>query len=306
MSGASLDAILPLKVDGSYGLDDLHRTDVLMASLNAFFEPDLLSTFLIVSPAQEVDAVRDYLSQWTSLPIEVMAEEDLVPELRRYPKLRGWRKQQLVKLAACRELSSDYCLTFDADVFSTCPTKRSDLLPAGKALMQYESRSLHPRWWASSARLLGVNESVGDPDRGMAITPAIFARDLLKSLTDTLSTRRYSWAERLCRLHLPWNPSNWTLARYKRARWTEYSLYYLHAAAIGAIDDFYIEGGSDSVPQVLLGHEAHPFEQWRPAYTFSTDNPALFCLVGSKSGLSSNVVWDAVKAFIPGEGARHG
>ena len=83
-------------------------------------------------------AVTDYLSQWTSLPIEVMAEEDLVPELRRYPKLRGWRKQQLVKLAACRELSSDYCLTFDADVFSTCPTRRSDLLPAGKALMQYE------------------------------------------------------------------------------------------------------------------------------------------------------------------------
>ena len=76
MSGASLDAILPLKVDGSYGLDDnCHRTDVLMASLNAFFEPDLLSTFLIVSPAQEVGAVTDYLSQWTSLPIEVMAEE---------------------------------------------------------------------------------------------------------------------------------------------------------------------------------------------------------------------------------------
>ena len=41
MSGASLDAILPLKVDGSYGLDDLHRTDVLMASLNAFFESSI-------------------------------------------------------------------------------------------------------------------------------------------------------------------------------------------------------------------------------------------------------------------------
>jgi hypothetical protein len=80
----------------------------------------------------------------------------------------------------------------------------------------------------------------------------------------------------------------------------------LHVAAIGAIDDFYIEGGIDSVPQVLLGHEAHPFERWQPAYTFSADNPALFCLVGSKSGLPSNVVWDAVKAFIPGEGARHG
>ena len=118
-------------MDGSYGLDDLHRTDVLMASVSAFFEPELLSTFLVVSPAQELNAVSEYLSQWHSLPVEVMAEEDLVPELRRYPKLRGWRKQQLVKLAASRVLTSDYCLTFDADVFSTCPTRRSDLLPRG-------------------------------------------------------------------------------------------------------------------------------------------------------------------------------
>ena len=76
--GASLDAILPLKVDGSYGLDDLHRTDVLMASLSAFFEPELLRTFLVVSPAQEVSAVREYLSQWSSLPVEVI--DILVPK----------------------------------------------------------------------------------------------------------------------------------------------------------------------------------------------------------------------------------
>ena len=75
---------------------------------------------------------------------------------------------------------------------------------------------------------------------------------------------------------------------------------------MGAIDDFYIEGGTDQLPQVLLGHEAHPFEDWEPAYTFSAENPALFCLVGSKSGLSPQVVWDAVKAYIPGVGARHG
>ena len=306
MLGASLDAILPLKVDGSYGLDDLHRTDVLMASVSAFFEPELLSTFLVVSPAQELNAVSEYLSQWHSLPVEVMAEEDLVPELRRYPKLRGWRKQQLVKLAASRVLTSDYCLTFDADVFSTCPTSRSDLLPRGKALLQYESRSLHPRWWASSACLLEVDQSVGDPRRGMSITPAILAHDLLKSLTEALSTQRHSWAERLCRLHLPWSPSNWTPARFRRARWTEYSLYYLHAATIGAVEDFHIEGGSDQLPQVLLGHEAHPFEEWQPAYTFSPENPALFCMVGSKSGLPPRVVWDTVKDYIPGEAARHG
>ena len=299
MSEPSLDAILPLKVDGSYGMDDLRRTDALMASLSAFFSPDLLSQLLVVSPKREVPVVRAYLSRWQALPIDVMAEEDLVPELQRYPKLRGWRKQQLVKLAAGRALAADYCLTFDADVFSTRPTGRVDLLPSGRALMQYEDRRLHPRWWASSARLLGVDENIGDPARGMAITPAIFARELLDSLTTAMSTARYTWAEMLCRLHLPWSPSNWTVDRYLKAKWTEYSLYYLHASAIGAIEDFYVEGGTREVPQTLLGHEAHPFEDWQPSFTFGSENPALFCLVGSKTGLAPSVVWDVIRQYVP-------
>ena len=36
------------------------------------------------------------------------------------------------------------CLTFDADVFSTRPTSLHELLPGGKALIQYESRAQHP------------------------------------------------------------------------------------------------------------------------------------------------------------------
>jgi hypothetical protein len=165
--------------------------------------------------------------------------------------------------------------------------------------MQYESRSLHPRWWSSSARLLSLKGSVGDPERGMSITPAILSRSILDSLTSTLSTSRYSWAEVLCRLHRPTHPSNWTPARFLRSKWTEYSLYYLHAAAIGALDEYHIEGGTETTPQVLLGHEAHPFESWQPAYTFGPDNPALFCLVGSKSGLTPVEIWEVIDEFIP-------
>ena len=153
MSAPKLDAILPLKIDGSYGVEDLRRTDILMASLSAFFEPNTLSTFLVVTPGDEVAAVRDYLSRWTSLPIEVMAEEKLVPELLRFPGLRGWRKQQLVKLASSRELCSEFCVTFDADVFSTRPTSRSDLLPGGRALIQYSMQCLRNqlyRFWLIS------------------------------------------------------------------------------------------------------------------------------------------------------------
>ena len=299
MLAPTLDAILPLKIDGSYGVEDLRRTDILFASLCKFFAPQTLETFLVVSPKNEVPAVQDYLSFWEELPISVLAEEELLPELERYPDLRGWRKQQLVKLAASRVLSSAFCLTFDADVFSTCPTRLDDLLPGGKALMQYESRSLHPRWWKSSARLLSLKSDVGDPDRGMSITPAILSRTILESLTSALSSARFSWAEVLCRLHLPMHPSNWTPGRYLRSKWTEYSLYYMHAASIGALDEFHTEGGTDMVPQVLLGHEAHPFESWDPAFTFGLDNPALFCLVGSKSRLTPEQVWEAVGEYIP-------
>ena len=120
-------------MDGSYGVEDLRRTDILMSSLSEFLAPKTLTTFLVVTPGAEVAAVKDYLSCWSSLPIEVMAEEDLVPELVRYAGLRGWRKQQLVKLASSRVLSSEFCLTFDADVFSTRPTSLQELLPGGKA-----------------------------------------------------------------------------------------------------------------------------------------------------------------------------
>lgn len=298
-----LDAILPLKSDGSYGVEDLRRTDILMASLSAFFKPKTLNTFLVVTPGDEVAAVRDRMSCWPNLPVEVMAEEELLPELVRFPSLRGWRKQQLVKLASSRVLGSAFCLTFDADVFSTRPTTLDDLLPGGRALIQYERRALHPRWWASSARLLSLRKSVGDPERGMSITPAILSKSILDSLTTQLSSGRYSWAEVLCRLHQPLHPSNWTPARFLKSKWTEYSLYYLHAAAIDALEEYHVEGGTWDTPQVLLGHEAHPFESWQPTFTFGPDNPALFCLVGSKSGLAPAEVWDVVSDFIPQFGA---
>ena len=70
------------------------------------------------------------------------------------------------------------------------------------------------------------------------------------------------------------------------------------AAASGALDDYHVEGGTEGVPQVLLGHEAHPFEDWEPPFTFGPDNPALFCLVGSKSRLAPAEVWEAIGSHI--------
>ena len=99
-----LDGILPLKVSGSYGVEDLARADILMASLSAFGDKQLFGTLLIVTPDEEVEQVRAHLSSWKTLPIHVTSESVLAPELQNYPRLRGWRKQQILKLAAPRVL----------------------------------------------------------------------------------------------------------------------------------------------------------------------------------------------------------
>ena len=298
----SIDAILPLKASGSYDVDDLGRTKILLTSLSTFFDDSLLKTLLIVSPAADLQAIRQLAADWPQLPIEVMSEEALVPETASYPKLRGWRRQQLIKLAASRALGQPFCITFDADIFCTRPVTYEQLVPSGRALLQYEARSRHPKWWRSSARLLEVDPAVGDKDRGMSITPAILSRDILESLTAHLSTPRRSWVEHLCQLHRPTHPSNWTLRRLLRSKWTEYSLYYLHAAATGMLADYHVECGTQTVPQTLLGHEAHPFETWQPSFTFGQDNPALFCLVGSKSRTSPARVWEAVGPYLEPNG----
>jgi hypothetical protein len=300
----SLAAVLPLHISGSYGDDDLSRTDILFSSLQAFAKPGTFSSILVVVPPQQVTQIEKALAKWRQLNISVVSEEALLPELARHRQVRGWRKQQLVKLGAYRALDSDFILTLDADVICLKPISKATLLPQGKALIQYELRSQHPKWWRSSARLLDTDGQHGDASIGMTITPAILARDLLQSVTDALTPDNGgTWVDRLCRLHNPRLPSNWTPWRFRRCKWTEYSLYYLNAMKQGLLERYHVDCGTADTPQRLITHDSHPFEQWDPANSFSDREPALFCIVGSKSGLLPSVVWDKVGDLITGSKA---
>ena len=52
------------------------------------------------------------------------------------------------------------------------------------------------------------------------------------------------------------------------------------------------------LPQRLLVHESHPYEQWDVARSFSNNCPGLFCVVGSKTFLPPAEVWQKVRPFI--------
>lgn len=301
----SLGAVLPLCIRGSYDIDDLGRTEILFRSLRAFAAPGTFGTILVVTPPNETALVGGHCQRCPEFNIEVISEEELVPELASHRHVRGWRKQQMIKLAAARVIGEKFYLTLDADVICLRPFDEDDLVIDGRALLQYEMRSQHPKWWKSSARLLNMDPDVGDPEIGMTVTPAILARDLsLQVAEDLQGPNGRSWVETLCVLHNPRRPYNWTPARFRKARWTEYSLYYLCAMKHGRLDEYHIRAGTDKTPQLLLVHDSHPFENWDPAVTFAPDAPGLFCVVGSKSRLEPETVWKKVGPFIPGDSTR--
>ncbi|XOV80361.1 MAG: DUF6492 family protein [Aestuariibacter sp.] len=296
----SIGAVLPLSIRGSYDVDDLGRVEILFRTLAAYSEPGLFSKFLIVTPASEVDAIKDKLQPWSQFNPDVISEEVLIPELQRHRHMRGWRKQQLVKIAAYAHFEDDFYMTFDADVICLKRLTEDDLVKNGKSLLQYEPRTFHPKWWRSSARLLKMSPNIGDTSVGMHVTPAILSTKIAHGLTEELTQLwQQDWPKMVCELHNPKAPKNWRFSRIRMMKWTEYSLYYLYALKKGLLHRYHFSAGTEQHPQLLLVHDSHPYEEWKPQKNFSADCPGLFCVVGSKSRLEPEMVWRKIKEFVP-------
>jgi hypothetical protein len=298
----AISAVLPLKASGSYDVNDLKRAHILFTSLQTFVAAGTISEIFVLVPAAEVELVQQEYACWQSLNIKVMAEDDLLPEFKKYPKMRGWRKQQLLKIAIANLVENEFYLTLDADVICLKPLDESKLIIDGKALLQYEQRAQHPKWWKSSARILNMSPDVGPKELGMTVTPALMSRTLSQKLMMELSPNKAgeNWVDALCSLHDPANPKNWWIGRFLKLKWTEYSLYYLCAMKLGLLEQYHIIAGTAQTPALLLIHDSHPYESWNIAGSFDLANPGLFCVVGSKTRLPPKEVWLKVAPFIQG------
>lgn len=297
-----LSAVLPLCIRGSYDIDDLGRTEILFKSLSTFSEPGMFEEILIVCPDNEVEIIKEQCVKWDKLPIKVVSEEVLIPELKAYQNVRGWRKQQMVKLAAPRMLDCDFFLTLDADVICLKNISKDKLLPNGKALLQYELRSRHPKWWKSSSQILNMSLNIGDQEKGMTVTPAILSSKLCGIATKEIENNwkgKGTWVDRLCQLHNPKSFSNWTPYRFRRSKWTEYSLYYLSALKHNMLENHHVITGTKEYPHLLLIHNTHPISDWNVEECFSEEHPGLFCIIGSKTRLEPDFVWTVVEPYIP-------
>jgi hypothetical protein len=291
VTAPSLSALLPVKVSGRHYAENLARLDLLFSTL-LHYAPDLLDELLVVARADEVDQIGAYLHLWPELPIRLIVEEERFPAFKRFSRpwqVRPWQRQQVIKLNAPALTDAAFVLTLDPDVLVVKPTTRDLLLPGGRALLEPEPRQVHERWWRDSADLLDVEPELRRP--GVNVTPAVLSTAILTELQQRLeSVGRRDWMEIL-------------LTSY--CDWTEYTLYLLAAERAALVERHHTWADDPAAPAHL--HADPALSIWSGegasaadvARLFAADDPGLFAVVQSSSGLAASQVADAVARRLP-------
>lgn len=297
---SKINAMMPLKISGSYGVDDLRRSEILLQSLNLHMAKNTISRFDIVAPRNELDQLKPFVAKYEKIcNFGLIAEDDLIPELAdKRLSVRGWRKQMMLKLAYAESTNADFSLVFDADVVSKKNFGISNLLAGGKGSIQLQQILAIPNipeWYMCSMSILGYEKAL--MGQGMSVTPAILSREICRSLAEYMLKRhRTAWWRYLIRLDTSLRRNLWPLRG--RRDWSEYSLYFLHAEQAGLLWTHHERAGSAALPFTLLSDHSVWYEReeslWDELACFSPNDPGIFFVYQSSTGRDAAAVWSRI------------
>jgi hypothetical protein len=282
----TVDAILPLR------MADYDRSEILRISLRRFFSD--LGTCWIVAPDHEAAEIKSRIGDTHYV---VVAESDIVPELKNCQPVNGWFVQQLLKMAIADHITTDFYLTLDADVICTRPVKSADLIKQGRALgLRYVGDS-HRKWYDWASRVLNVRAS-----RWMhSVTPTLVYTQAMLALQDYLAYRDGPGSVPRVGFFSRTNEDtagNWRQYLLRSLPWTEYALYFTFLESMGMYEEFYFPGA-------LNGNSVwkrDDFVCWQPARSFVGRCPPFFTVMQSNLGLDVTDVWKRVRGYLQEDG----
>lgn len=321
LNSHAIDAVLPLT------FADVPRFRILFRSLVRFYRD---RGFLwVVVPDRQLESIRSELAAMcgdaleetdedvnaasTAKPwIRVCAETTIVPELAAFPLLKGWYRQQLVKLAIAEHVESDFYITLDADVVATRALRSESIIVDGRGLCRVYPLDLHPDWYRRSAAVLGlVPKRVGISHN---VTPALLNRHAVRELSEHLSRQaqkrdgsRLSFRALKQRFHDArlrhvgrGDFAAWRLCLAANAPWTEYALYYTYLESTGDFERWHYEAtyGLYDRDQSVWRDDAARFDQWDPTPAFEGEGLPTFVVIQSNAGLSPERIWQKLAPFI--------
>lgn len=284
-----LSAILPLKTKGRHYSDNIARCDILFSSLRYFSSPDIFDCFAIIVPDDEFNDVQHYAQAWADFPLKIINENDyfsIFKEFSQRHQIRGWHRQQIIKLSAPAFIENEYFIVFDPDCFATQHFTYDSLIIDAKALTHYEPRSREEKFWCASSLLLKLSPHL--ERNGMWWTPAILSRSLCLNLQTQLEKiYNTDWRRVL-------------LSRYT-LDWTEYTLYWLNAEKENLLEKYHISApsGYKTLHVSKSVWFAHDIKKWDSKKCFSNDGKGIFAVIQSNTHISPRYVYKILSQYFP-------
>jgi len=290
-----LNAVLPLKIDTGYSVDDHLRVGLLFRSILKF-APNLFSEILIVCPDGDIERTTDFLKNWLGrLPLRFIGEEQFIPALKNHRDKWGYLKQMVIKLWAAVSCPDPYIMTLDADIVCIKPTEYSNLFFDGKAIMQLGPNDQVPiffDWYVESRRILNVAIKKGE--LAASVTPAILSRDIAQSLATEI--------ERATKInmidYLMSHKGRIVWSKLVRSTWTEYALYYAHAKPSDLLETYHL---LTKEPKLLSANSlwySRDLAHWNFGTCFAPTESAHFCAIQSNARIDLGRIESMVAPFL--------
>lgn len=284
---SDLEAVLPLTAR------DLSRAMILCQSLAKHFSS--LERCWVLVPDDEVVGIRAELDR---PGFTVLAETEVVPELRNLTAVAGWYRQQLLKLAMADVVASPFYLTLDADVVCIRRVTPADLILDGKALVNTpEVGWVPPEWYEQAAHVLHLPRS----RHQHGVTPCIYSVEAMRQLHRFLSMR-LPWVSRT-RAALTAGARrrrrNWVGYLAASQPWAEMQLYHTFVEAHELFSRYHVRGGNNSIYAGAgsLWQSSRVLD-WSPEEALSAGADCYFVVVQSNTGISPERVLETVRTLI--------
>jgi Family of unknown function (DUF6492) len=240
-----------------------YLTQLLLPSLERFL--DAQARLIVVAPDGQLATVRELFSRLTRHSVVCLADSAVVPDVP--ADVKGWRRQQMIKLMAAKLVDTPHYITMDADVFLLRPVTPETLVRDGRLVTNLAPASRQAEWWRASADLLGVAPPPDDATT-ISVTPAILVTDEVRRLIEAVRSRHGG------------RPFEAVLGE---SRFTEYTLYWCHLLSRGLHDTLYVTSGPGLFSALWQFDMEGDLQAQFLAYVRA--NPSAFALVQSSNKL---------------------
>lgn len=223
-------AVLPIAVRGPEASSDLARADLLLQSIDFFWEGSTPFIVWVIDREQDRSAVRAALKGSSRVQLQHVCESEFYASHSSFFGLPGWWKQQLLKLKVPAVIGLGSYLTLDADILCCRTFSEATFIQQGRLISHWEYKDTQS-WWRNLAT--NINVPFDPRSYGLSVTPNTLHSELSKQALLAVCTDE---EQLLATLHA-WIQNS----RSTGSPWTEYSLYTYAAEIKGNLFDYHLK-----------------------------------------------------------------